>query len=90
LDSTDPQPYLSLAELYHDANDLDLAEEYCLKGLELDAGLAPGYLTLGYVCLDQDRTQEAIDHFQQFLRLEKSVTAKNIRDEVAAVIDGLK
>ncbi len=90
LDSTDPQPYLSLAELYYDAKDLVLAEKYCLQGLELDAGLAPGYLTLGYIRLDQDRTQEALDNFQQFLRLEKSTAAKNIRDEVAAVIDGLK
>ncbi len=90
LDPADPQPYLSLADLYYDADDLEQAEEFCQKGLELGAGLAPGYLTLGYICLDQDRTQEAIDNFQQFLRLEKSPAAKYLRDEVSAVIDGLK
>ena len=90
LDASDPQPFLSLAELYYDGNDLEQAEQFCQKGLELDAGLAPGYLTLGYIRLDQDRNQEAIDNFQQFLRLEKSIAAKNIRDEVLAVIDGLK
>ncbi len=90
LDSNDPQPHLSLAELYYETKNLEQAEHYCQKGLELDSGLPPGYLILGYICLDHDRTQEAVDNFQQFLRLEKSAAAKNIRDEVAAVIDGLK
>jgi tetratricopeptide (TPR) repeat protein len=90
LDPTDPQPCLSLADLYYDLGQLQQAEEFCQRGLELDAGLAEGYLILGYIYLDQDRTQESIDNFKQFLRLEKSSAAKNIRDEVSAVIDGLK
>lgn len=90
LDPTDPQPCLSLADLHYDLGQLQQAEEFCQRGLELDAGLAAGYLILGYICLDQDRTQESIDNFKQFLRLEKSSAAKNIRDEVSAVIDGLK
>jgi tetratricopeptide (TPR) repeat protein len=90
IDPADPQPCISLADLYYDLERLEQAEQFCRKGLELDAGLATGYLILGYICLDQDRTQEAIDNFKQFLRLEKSSAAKNIRAEVSAVIDGLK
>ena len=90
LDPEEAQAYLSLAELYYDRGQLEEAEQSCLKGLKLDAGLPMGYLLLGYVYLDQDRNQESIDNFQQFLRLEKSPDAKQIRDEVAAVIDGLK
>lgn len=90
LDPEDAQAYLSLAELNYDRGQLEEAEQSCLKGLKLDAGLPMGYLLLGYVYLDQDRNQESIDNFQQFLRLEKSPDAKQIRDEVAAVIDGLK
>ena len=90
LDPEDAQAYLSLAELYYDRGQLEEAEQSCLKGLKLDAGLPMGYLLLGYVYLDQDRNQESIDNFQQFLRLEKNPDAKQIRDEVAAVIDGLK
>ena len=89
LDPTDPQPCFSLADIYYDLGELEQAEEYCQKGLELDAGVAEGYLILGYICLDLDRTQETIDNFKQFLRLEKSPAAKSIRDEVSAVIDGL-
>ncbi len=90
VDPEEAQAHLSLAEIYYDQGDLEQAEAACLKGLELDAGLPMGYLTLGYVYLDQDRNQESIENFQQFLRLEKSPAAKQIRDEVAAVIDGLK
>lgn len=90
LDPDDPQSYLSIAELYYDKGELQQAEEHVLKGLSLDAGMATGYLTMGYICLDQDLTQAAIDNFQQFLQLEKSPAAKAIRDEVLALIDGLK
>ena len=90
FDSTDPQPCLSLADLHYDLGQLQQAEEFCQRGLELDAGLAAGYLILGYIYLDQDRTEESIDNFKQFLRLEKSSAAKNLRNEVSAVIDGLK
>lgn len=90
LEPENPQPYLSLAELYYDAENLAEAETYCLKGLELDASIPAGYLTLGNICLDLDRTQEAVENYQQFLRLEKSPAAKQIRDEVSAVIEGLK
>lgn len=90
LDAEEAQPYLSLGELYYDRGQLEEAEQVCLKGLELDASLPMGYLTLGYIYLDMDRNQESIDNFQQFLRIEKSPAAKQIREEVAAVIDGLK
>ena len=90
LDPEEAQPYLSLGELYYDSDRLEDAEQMCLQGLQLDAGLPMGYLTLGYIYLDMDKSQESIDNFQQFLRLEKSAAAKQIRDEVSAVIDGLK
>jgi tetratricopeptide (TPR) repeat protein len=89
LEPEDPQPYLNLAELCYDDGDLDAAEQWCVKGLKLDASLPSGYLTLGNICLDQDRTQDAVENYQQFLRLERSPSAKQIRDEVAAVIEGL-
>ena len=67
-----------------------LGQAYCLKCLQLDAGIPGGYLTLGNIYLDLDRTQDAVENYQQFLRLEKSPAAKQICDEVAAVIDGLR
>jgi len=90
LDPEEPQTFLNLADLYYDSGQLELAEEASRKALELDAGLAPGYLTLGYITMDQDRSREAVENFQQFLKLEKSPAAKQIRDEVNAVIEGLK
>ncbi len=90
IDNSDPQPYVNLAELYYEDEVLEQAEEYCLKGLSVDAGYAPGYLTLGYVCLDLDRSEEAVEHFQQFLRLEQDPAAKQLKEEVSAVIEGLK
>lgn len=90
LDPEEPQAYLSLGDIYYDGGKLEEAEQACLKGLQLDAGLPMGYLTLGYVYMDLDKNEESVSNFQQFLRLEKSPDAKQIRDEVAAVIDGLK
>lgn len=90
LDPDDPQPYLSLAELYYDCGEADRAETYCQQALQRHAGLAEAYLTLGYVCLDQDRHSEARDAFSQFLRLEKNPAAEALRNEVTAVLDGLK
>jgi hypothetical protein len=49
-----------------------------------------GYFILGSICLDQERTGEAIEHFELFLRLEKSPAAQDLRAEVGAVLDGLK
>jgi len=47
-------------------------------------------LTLGNLCLDQEQVQEAVQCFQKFLSLEKGPAAKEIRDEVTALIDGLR
>ncbi len=90
LEPDNPQPYFSLADIYYDKDDLPQAEKLCLQGLELDPGTASGYLLLGHICLDQDRIQESVDNYRQFLRLETSPAAKQIRDEVAAVIEGLR
>ena len=86
----DPQAYLNLGDLCYEAGRLKEAEEYCKKGLECDAGLPMGYLTLGYVYMDQDRSREAGEQFRQFLRLEKSPAARDIRDEVKALLEDLK
>jgi hypothetical protein len=48
------------------------------------------YLTLGGICMDQDRTQEAIAFFEQYLKHETSPQASEMVAEVKAVIEGLK
>lgn len=90
LDPEDSQPLLNLADALYEEGNLDEAEQCCLKGLELDPSVAMGYFILGSICLDQDRTREAVEHFEQFLRLEKSPSAQDLRAEVTAVLDGLK
>ncbi len=90
LDPEDSQPLLNLADALYEDGKLEEAEKCCLKGLELDPGAAMGYFMLGSICLDQERTREAVEHFEQFLRLEKSSSAQDLRAEVTAVLDGLK
>lgn len=90
IDPEEPQTHLNLADLYYEMEKLPEAEEACCKALQLDAGLALAYLTLGYIYMDLDRAEDAIENFQQFLKLENSSSAKQIRDEVKAAIEGLK
>jgi uncharacterized protein HemY len=48
------------------------------------------YLTLGSICMDQERLQDAVRYFEQYLRYEKSPQAAEMIAEVQAVIEGLK
>lgn len=90
IDPEDAQAHLNLGEHYYDGGDLAHAEKHCLQAVELDPGLAFACLALGNICMDLDRNEDAMNWFQQFITLETDPAAKQIRDEVAAVIDGLK
>jgi hypothetical protein len=48
------------------------------------------YLTLGNICIDQDRTAEAIGYFEKYLKSERSPQAREMIAEVKAVVEGLK
>ncbi len=76
--------------MYYDTGDAAAAEKECREALRLDPGLTSAYLTLGNLCLDQERAREALHFFQEFLLREKSAGAEEIRQEVAAVVEGLK
>lgn len=90
IDPDDAQAHYNLAELYYDLEDLVKAESECRRAIELDPALSFAWLTLGNICLDQEKPAEALHSFQEFLRHEQSPAAADIRNEVAAVIDGLK
>lgn len=90
LDPEDAQAHLNLGEYYYDSGDLAHAEKHCQQAVGFDPGLTFACLTLGNICMDLDRNEDAINWFQQFLMLEIDPAAKSIRDEVAAVIEGLK
>lgn len=89
-DPEDAQGFLNLADMLYEEEDLENAKELCVKALTLDPAIAAGYLTLGNICLDQDQAGEAVEHYEQFLRIETSPGAKQIRDEVNAVLEGLR
>jgi tetratricopeptide (TPR) repeat protein len=76
--------------MYYDTGDLESAAKSCREALRLDPGFAFAYLTLGNICLDQEKPREALQAFQEFLMRERSPAAKEVRDEVAAVVEGLK
>jgi hypothetical protein len=48
------------------------------------------YLTLGGICMDQERTQDAVAYFEKYLKFETSSQAADMITEVKAVIEGLK
>ena len=58
--------------------------------MRLDPTYGMAYLTLGGICMDQDRTQDAVTCFEQYLRFETSPQASEMIAEVKAVIEGLK
>jgi tetratricopeptide (TPR) repeat protein len=90
LDPGDAQAHYNLGELHYDLGNLKKAEQECRKAVELDPGFSYAYLTLGNICLDQDHNREALHWFQEFLMRERDPGATEIRDEVAAVVEGLK
>ena len=90
LDPEDPQGHYSLAEFLYDSGDLEGAEARCREALRRDPRFGFAYLTLGNICLDQEMVQEAVQCFQKFLVLEQGPASKEIRDEVAALVEGLR
>ena len=90
LDPEDAQAHFNLGEMYYDAGDLPAAERECRAALRCDPGHAFACLTLGNIFLDQEQPREALHFFQEFLLREQSPAAKEIRDEVSAVVEGLK
>lgn len=90
LDPEDPQGHFNLAEFLYDNGDLKAAEARCREALRRDPRFGFAWLTLGNICLDQELVQEAVQCFQKFLALEQGPSSKEIRDEVAALVDGLR
>ena len=90
IDPEDAQAHFNLGEIYYDAGDLAAAEQACRKALACDPGFSFAYMTLGNICLDQEKPRQALDWFQKFLLHERSAGAADIREEVAAVVAGLK
>ncbi len=45
---------------------------------------------MGSICLDQERIEEAVDYFEQYLRKETSPRAGEMIREVRAVLEELK
>jgi tetratricopeptide (TPR) repeat protein len=70
--------------------ELEEAEDECREAVRLDPTYGMAYLTLGGICMDQDRTQDAITYFEQYLKYETSPQAAEMIAEVKAVIEGLK
>lgn len=67
-DTTFSEPYILLANLYQDKNDLRAAMVAYQKGLELDSVSFPNaFLTLARLELDAERFSLAIKHARQFI-----------------------
>jgi tetratricopeptide (TPR) repeat protein len=71
-------------------DELEEAEEACCEAVRLDPSYAMAYLTLGGICMDQERTKDAVTYFEQYLKYEKSPQASDMVAEVKAVIEGLR
>lgn len=56
---------------YQLASDMANAETALLKAVELDPSFSEAHLSLADMYMDQQRYQEAIDHYQRFLQLDK-------------------
>jgi len=90
IDPSDPAAHFNLGELYYDLEELEEAEEECLEAVRLDPSFSMAYLTLGGICMDTDRTADAIRYFQGYLKHETSPQAAEMVNEVKAVLEGLK
>jgi tetratricopeptide (TPR) repeat protein len=90
IDPEDPAAHFNLGELYYDLEELEEAEEECREAVRLDPGFNMAYLTLGGICMDQDRTRDAVRYFEQYLKYETSPQAREMIVEVKAVVEGLK
>ena len=90
IDPEDPAAHFNLGELYYDMEELEEAEAECREAVRLDPTFSMAYLTLGGICMDQERTKDAVRYFEQYLRYEKSPQAGDMIAEVRAVVEGLK
>lgn len=90
IDPKDPAAHFNLGELYYDLEELEEAEDECLEAVRCDPAYSMAYLTLGGICMDQDRTSDAIAHFESYLKFETSAQAADMIAEVKAVVEGLK
>jgi len=90
IDPNDPAAHYNLGELYYDIDELEEAEEECCLAVKLDPTLSMAYLTLGGICMDQERLKDAVRYFELYLKYEKSPQASEMIEEVKAVIEGLK
>jgi hypothetical protein len=48
------------------------------------------YLTLGGICMDQERMADALKHYRKYLQYETSPQARDMLEEVKAVVEGLQ
>ena len=86
----DAAAHFNLGELYYDLEELQLSEKECLEAVRLDPEFTLAYLTLGSLCMDQERVKDAIRYLELYLRYESSPQADEMIAEVKAVLEGLK
>ncbi len=48
------------------------------------------YLTLGGICMDQERMKDALTYYRLYLKYETSPQAADMLAEVRAVVEGLQ
>ena len=48
------------------------------------------YLTLGGICMDLERMEDALKYYTQYLKYERSSQAADMLAEVKAVVEGLQ
>ncbi|WP_279384347.1 tetratricopeptide repeat protein [Geotalea toluenoxydans] len=90
MDPNDAAARFNLGDLFYDLGDLESAEKETLEAVRLDPNFTMSYLTLGNICIDQERLAEAIQYFELYLKKEKSPQAAEMIAEVKAVVEGLK
>lgn len=90
IDPDDAQVHHSLGDLYVEQDQLKEAEASYQQAQQLDPEFEQVYLSLGNLYLGQDKSKAALEAFERFLTLETDPAAKEVREEVKAVIEGLK
>jgi tetratricopeptide (TPR) repeat protein len=86
----DPAAYHNLGELYYDLEEYDPAEENCKIAVKLAPDFSMAYLTLGGICMDQERMADALKYYRLYLKYETSPQAVDMLAEVKAVVEGLQ
>ena len=81
---------IAAAGIHLQSTDRDKAERYLLEAVRLDPNFTLAYLTLGSLCMDEERVSDAIKYLQLYLQMEKSPQAAEMVAEVKAVVEGLR